>query len=220
MESIGTAILFIAINFSDGNILVVATGILTAAVVSGKLTGAHFNTSVTLAVLIAEGFDKMKGNLKQTLVMIVSQFVGGYVGSLFSLIELGSDDIAVVKPADNASPLRVFVVELFFTFILMCCILHNIYPRLSIQTDMVLAVVAVTASIYFCASCAGSISGAVFNPVVGVVNLTFVAMVRSGTGQRNYLEYLPAYLFATLLGGIFAGFFCKYLVMPSVPNYY
>ena len=78
----------------------------------------------------------------------------------------------------------------------------------------------VTASIYFCASCAGATSGAVFNPVVGVVNLTFVAMVRSGTGQRTYLEYLPSYLFATLLGGIFAGFFCKYIVMPSVPHYY
>jgi hypothetical protein len=137
-------------------------------------------------------------------------------------LELGRDDLAVVKPADpdNTSPLRVFIVELFFTFILICCILHNIYPRLSIQTDMVLAVMAVTTSIYFCASCAGAISGAVFNPVVGVVNLTFVAMVRSGTGQRNYLEYLPSYLFATSLGGILAGFFCKYLVIPSVPLYY
>ena len=137
-------------------------------------------------------------------------------------MELGRDDLAVVKPADpdNTSPLRVFIVELFFTFILICCILHNIYPRLSIQTDMVLAVMAVTTSIYFCASCAGATSGAVFNPVVGVVNLTFVAMVRSGTGQRNYLEYLPSYLFATSLGGILAGFFCKYLVIPSVPLYY
>lgn len=72
MESIGTAILFVAINFSEGDILVVATGILTAAVLSGRLTGAHFNSALTLAVFIAEGFDKMRGNLKLTLVMIVS----------------------------------------------------------------------------------------------------------------------------------------------------
>jgi hypothetical protein len=31
---------------------------------------------------------------------------------------------------------------------------------------------------------------------------------------------LPAYLFGTLLGGVLAGFVCKYLVMPSVPDYY
>lgn len=61
-----------AINFSDGNILVVATGIFTAAVLSGKLTGAHFNSALTIAVLITEGFQKMRGNLKLTLVMIVS----------------------------------------------------------------------------------------------------------------------------------------------------
>ena len=72
LEGIGTAILFMAINFSDGNMLVVATGIFTAAVLSGKLTGAHFNSALTIAVLITEGFQKMRGNLKLTLVMIVS----------------------------------------------------------------------------------------------------------------------------------------------------
>jgi len=72
LEGIGTAILFVAINFSDGNMLVVATGIFTAAVLSGKLTGAHFNSALTIAVLITEGFQKMRGNLKLTLVMIVS----------------------------------------------------------------------------------------------------------------------------------------------------
>jgi glycerol uptake facilitator-like aquaporin len=72
LEGIGTAILFAAINFSDGNLLVVATGILTAAVLSGRLTGAHFNSALTIAVLIVEGFDKIRANLKLAIVMIVS----------------------------------------------------------------------------------------------------------------------------------------------------
>jgi glycerol uptake facilitator-like aquaporin len=72
LEGLGTAILFLAINFSEGNMLVVATGIFTAAVLSGKLTGAHFNSALTLAVLIVEGFEKMRGNLKLALVMIFS----------------------------------------------------------------------------------------------------------------------------------------------------
>ncbi len=72
MEGLGTAILFLAINFSEGNMLVVATGIFTAAVLSGKLTGAHFNSALTLAVFIVEGFEKMRGNLKLALVMIFS----------------------------------------------------------------------------------------------------------------------------------------------------
>jgi hypothetical protein len=52
---------------------------------------------------------------------------------------------------------------------------------------MVLAVIGVCTSVYFCANCCGEATGAVFNPVIAFVNLTFVAMVRSGTGEPNYL---------------------------------
>jgi hypothetical protein len=85
---------------------------------------------------------------------------------------------------------------------------------------MELALVSGLVGIYFCVSCVGASSGAALNPLIGFVNLTFVAIVRSGTGERNYLEYLPSYLLATSLGGILAGLFCKYLVMPLVPNYH
>jgi len=53
---------------------------------------------------------------------------------MFSLIELGPDGIAIIAPKfpDESSPLFVFVVETFFTFIFMTCVLHNVYPRLSI----------------------------------------------------------------------------------------
>ncbi len=85
---------------------------------------------------------------------------------------------------------------------------------------MVLGVTAATICIYFCTNCAGAATGAVFNPVVALVNLTFVAFSKTDPGQINYLEYLPTYLSSTVLGGILAGLFCKYLVMPSVPYYY
>jgi glycerol uptake facilitator-like aquaporin len=100
LEAIGTAILFVSINFSFGNVIVVVTGILTGAVLSGKLTGAHFNAGVTLAVMITDDWKKIKPNLPLAGVMVLAQFVGGYFGSLFSLIELGSDKIAVLRPAD------------------------------------------------------------------------------------------------------------------------
>jgi hypothetical protein len=54
LEAIGTAILVIAINFSAGNALVILNGLLTAAVLSGKLTGAHFNMAVSVGVFLAD----------------------------------------------------------------------------------------------------------------------------------------------------------------------
>ena len=80
LEAIGTTILFIAFNLSMGNVIVVATGILSASIFSAKTTGAHFNAAITLGVFFAEGFENMRRNLKQTLVMFAFQFVGAYIG--------------------------------------------------------------------------------------------------------------------------------------------
>jgi glycerol uptake facilitator-like aquaporin len=80
LEAVGTAILFIGINFSAGNPLIVVTGIFTAAILSGRLTGAHFNCAVTTGVMMADKFSKFKGNLPLAGVLILSQIVGGYIG--------------------------------------------------------------------------------------------------------------------------------------------
>lgn len=102
----------------------------------------------------------------------------------------------------------------------MCCIFHNIFPRLSIQSDMVLAVGSVCICVYFCIRCAGELTGACFNPAVALVNIPFVAIVRIGTDLPNFLEYLPSYIFGPLLGTVLAALFCKHVVMPHVPHYY
>ena len=72
LEALGTAILLVAINFSDGNAAKVVMGILTGAVLSGRLTGAHFNPAVTIAVLIADKNSKFKSNLPLAGVMLIS----------------------------------------------------------------------------------------------------------------------------------------------------
>lgn len=80
LECIGTGILLAAVNFSQGDPLVVVTGIFTGAILSGRLTGAHFNMGITIAVLISDDHKKLKANLKLATVLIISQLIGGYVG--------------------------------------------------------------------------------------------------------------------------------------------
>jgi glycerol uptake facilitator-like aquaporin len=70
LEALGTAILLVAINFSAGNATVVVMGILTGAVLSGRLTGAHFNPAVTVGVFIADKNSKMKSNIPLALTML------------------------------------------------------------------------------------------------------------------------------------------------------
>ncbi len=82
---------------------------------------------------------------------------------------------------------------------------------------MVLAVAGVCVCLYFCANCAGEMTGACFNPVLGIVNLTFVAIVK---GDTQFLPYLPSYVFGPLLGAAVAALVCKFLIMPNVPEHY
>ena len=80
LEALGTAILVIAINFSSGNALVSLTGVLTAAVLSGRLTGAHLNMAITAGIFLADDSKKMKKNILMLGVMLLSQFVGAFLG--------------------------------------------------------------------------------------------------------------------------------------------
>lgn len=53
-EVFGTALLFIAINFSKGNNIITLSGIYAACILTCKQTGAHFNMGLSLAVFIVE----------------------------------------------------------------------------------------------------------------------------------------------------------------------
>jgi glycerol uptake facilitator-like aquaporin len=219
LEAIGTAILITAINFSAGNAVVVVNGVLTGAVLSGKLTGAHFNMAVSLGVFIADGNSKKKkANIPLFLVLVFSQLIGALLGQWISYFELGIDRIAVLGPASlTYSAWHVFAIEALSTFIFVTALLHNVFPRLSIQSDTVLAVASVCVSLYFGISIAGEYTGAALNTTLSIVNILFVSVV---TKDSSIVRYLPAYVFGTLLGGFLAGLVCKYLVMPSVPHYY
>lgn len=71
-ETIGTAILFAGLNFSQGNPLVFVTALFTAAVLSGRLTGAHFNPAVTIAVMVVNENKKFSKNIPLASIMLAS----------------------------------------------------------------------------------------------------------------------------------------------------
>jgi glycerol uptake facilitator-like aquaporin len=136
---------------------------------------------------------------------------------LLSYIDLTSERILTLKPASvDYSRWNVFYIEILGTFIFVSSILHNVYPRLSIQSDAVLATGSVAVSLYFSILISVNYSGGALNPTFAIVNILFVSYVKDST----YLKFLPSYICGTLLGGILSGVVCKYLVMPAIPPYY
>ena len=83
----GTIILLMAVDFSNGltnQPIVICSCIFMAAIMAGRISGAHFNSSVSLCVYIVEG--KWKENLKLLGVMVVSDLVGAFIGLTISFV--------------------------------------------------------------------------------------------------------------------------------------
>ena len=58
--------------------------------------------------------------------------------------------MAILSPESlYYSAWKVFWIELMVTFSFVSVVLHNVFPRLSIQSDTVLAVASVCVSLYF-----------------------------------------------------------------------
>lgn len=98
-EFIGTAIFLLGINFSNGSALVVGLSWFIAAILTGRVGGAHFNASVTVAVYIVEG--KWKKNLPILFLIIVVDILGAYAGILIAMGLQQSDDPFILKPRDD-----------------------------------------------------------------------------------------------------------------------
>lgn len=93
-------------------------------------------------------------------------------------MDLGINEIAILKPVTlDYSAWNVFFIELFCTFIFVSCVLHNVYPRLSIQSDTVLAVTSACLGLYFSIRVANNYTGAAINPTFAIVNIIFVSIV-------------------------------------------
>lgn len=69
LEMIGTAILITGISLHGDRGIIVPAGLYTAAMIAGKVTGAHFNLNVTVGIYIIDG--KYKAELKNLIVMFL-----------------------------------------------------------------------------------------------------------------------------------------------------
>lgn len=91
---------------------------------------------------------------------------------------LGKEKLGFIKPGSlEYSSFYVFFVELFFTMIMMMVILSGKHSKLTLFDNATTGIIGSVGGIFLCISCAGNLTGAVFNVNVGVCNITFNALV-------------------------------------------
>jgi glycerol uptake facilitator protein len=102
-----------------------AFGIVIAAVIYGlgRVSGAHINPAVTIALFASKRFP-----VTDTVVYIVAQLVGGLLGSIFFYLSVGMDAVTIgglgaTAPAGGITFGMAVLAEVIGTFVLMMVIM-------------------------------------------------------------------------------------------------
>ena len=155
----------------------------------GKYSGAHFNPGVTIGFLI----DK-KIKLTDAFLYILIQLFGALIASYIHLLMFGYNN-SLGLTVNNTSDLNAYLLEIFFTFLLMTVIFlvtkkQNFYDGIAIG-----GIVAISAFLI------GDLTGGSLNPA-----RSLGPMIVKG----NFLS-LDLYILGPIIGASLASLIKKFI---------
>jgi aquaporin Z len=204
-EFIGTFFLVLVIALSvpsAGMMAPLAIGLMLMAMVymGGPISGAHYNPAVTLAILI-RGAISLPLAIQYMVVQLAAAVLAALIGqmALNRAVAPAAWDLKV----EGHGMFPVWLAEILFTFALALVVLNvATVKRTSANSYYGLAIgMTVTAGAY----AVGNISGAAFNPAVGVgMNLVKWMKDPVADNARAALNSVPLYLLAPMAGAALA----------------
>ena len=198
IEFIGTLFLVLTIGLS-ANPLAIAAVLAAMVYLGGYISGAHYNPAVTLAVWMRR---KISG--RQAVWYVFTQLIAAIAAAaIYSSLKGGT---MVVTPAAGVSFKAALLAELIFSFALVSVVLHTAVNTKTKGNDYYgLAIgLVVLAGAYS----VGPISGAAFNPAVGL-GPTLYSWHSIANPWSNVLLYLTGPPLGGLLAAIIFGVVVK-----------
>ncbi len=168
--------------------LAIGTTLMVMVYMGGHISGGHYNPAVTLGVLLR---GKIEGG--EAVRYMIYQVAGALLAALISYWMVAG----TFAPAPSGGILPALIAEFLFTFALVLVVLNtatadetegNSYFGLAIGFTVMAGAFAV-----------GGISGAAFNPAVGVGAIVVDAVVGNGSFADIWL-----YLIGPFAGGALA----------------
>lgn len=218
-EASGTAIFLTAIFFTaifHSNNLTVAIGVggglFIAITAFGKETGGHFNPAVSTGYFLCILKERRK-YLGNFIILLVAQVFGGLFAGLILFIV--SDHVEPVLLPDRNNVKGAVIDEILFTFIFLLVIYCVKSRNVSQTNDGMLGALTVSMTLSLTVVYGGKLSGACYNPAVGIAINLWSAFVNADT---YYAEYLYIYIFCPILGGILSGLVVKYFLDLKIRN--
>ena len=189
-EALGTFVLMFTVGatvLSGSALAPVAIGAVLMAMIyaGGHISGAHYNPAVTIAVLV-----RGRITVAEALSYVAAQLGGGLVAAAAVRLCVSAPTAA---PAGHAMTPTV-IAEFVFTFVL-CFVVLNVATSKD-HPDNSFYGLAIGFTVAAGAVAVGPISGAVFNPAVGIAGATLGML----TGTTAVI-----YLIGQALAGVAAG---------------
>jgi len=163
IEFIGTFFLVLIIALT-GNPIAIGLGLAALVYMGGYISGAQYNPAVTLAVWLTKKMDGMTA-----IKYICTQLVAAIVASGVYFLIQGTKFIP--QPGVGVGFPAALLIEILFTFLLASVVLHTAATEKTKGNDYYGLAIGIT--VLAGAFAGGSISGAAFNPAVGVGPLLF-----------------------------------------------
>jgi len=144
--------------------LAIAAGLMAVIYMGGHVSKAHYNPAITLAFYLSGGLPK-----KEVLPYLAAEMIGAILGALASFLVMG--EAIAIAPAAEVSIWQVLLAEILFSFLLALVILNvasasNLAGNEFYGLAIAMVVLAGAAGV-------GGVSGAAFNPAVGIAHNLF-----------------------------------------------
>ena len=184
----------------------VASGLIIAIIAFGRYSGAHFNPALTLSYYLFISTDKKK-HRDIALLMMMAQFIGALGGGLILSIVIGLKQPVLLPKESNL--FGAFINEAFFTFMFFSVIFCVKNSKHNFTEDSFLGALACSITLIGVLLYGGNLSGACYNPAVG---LSFIFWSSVAYSDLSYWRYLPFYFIAPTLGAFAAGILSRYFI--------
>lgn len=182
--SFGLALVVLFVGYMGGGVALYAALFLAIAFMTlGRISGAHLNPAITVAMYIANKF-----SISKTIGYLIAQFLGVILGLLMFSFVVG-DKINFAWPQDLDSMLKVLLFEAIGTIFFMFSVAHVVWNKLSEAVSGALIGVS-----YFLSAV---LTTAMLNASINADRLN------DANNVNNAVSAAPAYLnpAASILGG-------------------
>lgn len=199
LEFLGTFFVVLTVSLTQ-NPLAIGLVYLALLYVGSRVSGAHYNPSITLAMWLRGEFATHR-----IWGYFVFQLLGAFVALLFEYKLSGSIFMPDISPEDQV--FFICALELLFTFVLC-------YVFLATRTVKALRDSQLYGIILGLTLVGLTSMGGLFNATIGIASLILHA-IYGGELQIHTLNNVLVYVVSPLLGAVIAGLTFSYLEGPA-----